>query len=65
MTVAELIEELKQLPPQKVVQITAMDDDFCCEDIEVHSYIPECDEENAPIEIIMGVFINDYEIYEV
>ena len=59
-TVKELIEQLKEIPQNKVVQITSMDDDFCCEDFEVHSYIPECDEEDAPIEIIMGVYIDSY-----
>ena len=59
-TVKELIEQLKEIPQDKVVQITSMDDDFCCENFEVHSYIPEYDEEEAPIEIIMGVYISGY-----
>ena len=60
MKVKELIAELQKLPQDKTVQITSMDDDFCCEDFEVHSYIPEADEEEAPIEIIMGVYIDSY-----
>lgn len=64
MKVNELIKQLQELPPDKNIMITSMDDGFCCQDFELHSYIPECDEENEAIEIIMNVYIDNYEIGE-
>lgn len=64
MKVNELIKQLQELPPDKNIMITSMNDDFCCQDFELHSYIPEWDEENEAIEIIMNVYIDNYEIGE-
>ena len=60
MNVEQLIEELKKLPPQKEILITSMDDSFCCDDFELHSYIPECDEEDEAIEIILPYYFESY-----
>ena len=60
MKVRELIEQLKELPQEKEILITSMDDHFCCDDFEVHSYIEGVDEEDEAIEIIMGVYIDSY-----
>ena len=62
MKVKELIKQLQELPPKKEILITSMDDSFCCQDFELHSYIPDCDEEDEAIEIIMNVYIDDYEL---
>ena len=62
MKVKELIAELQKIPQEKEIIITSMDDNFCCSDFEVHSYIPECDEEDTAIEIILGAYINDFEL---
>ena len=61
MKVRELIEQLKELPQEKEILITSMDDNFCCDDFEVHSYIEGVDAEDEAIEIIMGVYIDSYE----
>ena len=60
MKVKELIKELQELPQDKEILITSMDDDFCCDNFEVHSYIEGVDEEDEAIEIIMGVYIDGY-----
>ena len=61
MKVRELIEQLKELPQEKEILITSMDDNFCCDNFEVHSYIEGIDAEDEAIEIIMNVYINSYE----
>ena len=58
MKVKELIEQLKQLPQDDEIVITAMDDHFHCQDFEVHS---PYDEGEQAQEIIMNVYVNDYE----
>ena len=60
MKIKELIAELKKLPQGKEILITSMDDGFCCDDFELHSYIPEIDEEDEAIEIILPYYFNDY-----
>lgn len=62
MKIRELIKQLQELPQDKEILITSMDDSFCCQDFELHSYIPDCDEEDEAIELIMNVYINEYEI---
>lgn len=62
MKIRELIKQLQTLPQDKETLITSMDDSFCCQDFELHSYIPDCDEEDEAIELIMNVYINEYEI---
>ena len=60
MKVKELIKQLQELPQDKEILITSMDDEFCCQDFELHSYIKDCDEEDEAIEIIMNVYIDEY-----
>ena len=57
MTVKELIEKLKQLPQNSEIVITSMDNDFYCEDFEIHS--PYTDGQAQ--EIILPYYINDFE----
>lgn len=64
MKVKELIAELQKLPQEKEILITSMDDNFCCSDFEVHSYIPEIDDEEEAIEIILGAYIDEYTLEE-
>lgn len=64
MKIEELIKQLQSLPQDKEILITSMDDNFYCDDFGVHSYIPELDEEDEAIEIIMNVYINSYNIGE-
>lgn len=61
MKVKELIAQLRKLPPNKDVVITSMDDNFWCDDFELHSYIPEVDSIDEAIEIIVPYYFNDYE----
>lgn len=65
MKVKELIAELQKIPQEKEILITSMDDNFCCSDFEVHSYIPETDTEDEAIEIILGAYIDKYTLEEV
>ena len=60
MKIKELIEELSKLPQDKEVIITSMDDDFYCDDFEVHSYIEDLDEEDEAIEIILPYYFDEY-----
>lgn len=64
MKIKELIAELQKLPQEKEILITSMDDNFCCSDFEVHSYIPEIDDEEEAIEIILGAYIDEYTLEE-
>ena len=64
MKVKELIAELQKIPQEKEILITSMDDNFCCSDFEVHSYIPEIDAEDESIEIILGAYIDKYTLEE-
>ena len=57
MKVKELIEKLKQLPQNSEIVITSMDNDFYCEDFEIHS--PYTDGQAQ--EIISPYYINDFE----
>ena len=57
MKVKELIEKLKQLPQNNEIVITSMDNDFFCEDFEIHS--PYTDGQAQ--EIILPYYINDFE----
>lgn len=65
MKVKELIAELQKIPQEKEILVTSMDDNFCCSDFEVHSYIPEIDTEDEAIEIILGAYIDKYTLEEV
>lgn len=56
MIVKELIKKLQQLPQNNEIVITSMDNDFYCEDFEVHS--PYDDQAQ---EIILPYYINDFE----
>lgn len=56
MKVQELIEQLKKLPQNDDIIITAMDDHFICRNFEVHS--PYYNGQTQ--EIIMSVYVNDY-----
>ena len=60
MKVKELIKQLQELPQEKEILITSMDDDFCCDDFELHSYIPKMDDEDEAIEIVLPYYFNDY-----
>ena len=60
MKIKELIAKLQQLPQDKEILITSMDDGFCCDDFEVHSYIEGADEENEAIEIILPYYFEEY-----
>ena len=57
MTVKELIKELEKLPQNDEIVITSMDNDFFCEDFEIHS--PYTDGQAQ--EIILPYYINDFE----
>lgn len=57
MKVKELIEQLQELPQDDEIVITAMDDHFYETEFEVHS--PYNDGQAQ--EIILPVYINDYE----
>lgn len=61
MKVKELIDELSKLPPEKEILITSMDDSFCCDDFELHSYIPEYDDADEAIEIILPYYFSDWD----
>lgn len=56
MKVKELIEQLKQLPQDDEIVITAMDDQFMCADIEVHSPY----DDGQAQEIIMNVYVDEF-----
>ena len=56
MKVKELIEELKRLPQDDEIVITAMDDHFYCDNFEVHS--PYYDGQAQ--EIILPYYIDDF-----
>lgn len=56
MLVKELIEELKKLPQEDDIVITAMDDHFLETEFEVHSPY----EDGQAQEIILPIYINDY-----
>ena len=60
MKVKELIEQLKKIPQDKEVLITSMDDDFCCQDFELHSYIEGVDAEDEAIEIILPYYFETW-----
>ena len=60
MKVKELIEQLKQIPQDKEILITSMDDGFCCQDFELHSYIEGVDAEDEAIEIILPYYFYEY-----
>ena len=57
MKVKELIEKLKQLPQDDTIAITSMDNDFYCEDFEIHSPY----DDGQAQEIILPCYINDFE----
>lgn len=57
MKVKELIKKLQQLPQNNEIVITSMDNDFYCEDFEVHS---PYDDRQAQ-EILLPYYINDFE----
>ena len=58
MKVKELIKQLKELPQDDEIVITAMDDHFCCETFEVHSVY----DDGQAQEIILGAYIEKYEL---
>ena len=60
MKVKELMKHLQELPPDDEIIITAMDDQFLCNNFEIHS---PYDDEQAQ-ELIMNVYIDSYEIGE-
>ena len=57
MRVKELIKELQKLPQNDEIVITSMDNDFFCEDFEVHSPY----DGGQAQEIILPCYINDFE----
>ena len=57
MKVKELIEQLKQLPQDDKIVITAMDNSFCLDNFEVHSPY----DDGQAQEIIMPIYVLDYE----
>lgn len=60
MKVKDLIQELKQLPQDDEIVITAMDDRFYCRDFEVHSPY----DDGQAQEIILNVYVNDYDTFD-
>lgn len=58
MTVAELIEELKELPQEDEIVITSMDDYFYLTEFSVHSPY----EDGQAQEIILGAYIDSYSL---
>lgn len=60
MKIKELIVKLSKLPQDKEILITSMDDGFCCDDFEIHSYIEGVDEEDEAIEIILPYYFEEY-----
>ena len=56
MKVKELINQLQDLPQDDEIVITAMDDKFICANFEVCSPY----DDGQAQEIIMNVYINDY-----
>ena len=56
MKVKELIKQLKQLPQDDGIVITAMNDEFFCDKFEIHS--PYDDGQTQ--EIILPMYIKDY-----
>lgn len=56
MKVNELIEQLKQLPQNDDIIITAMNDEFVCFDFEIHSPY----DDGQAQEIILSMYIKDY-----
>ena len=60
MKIKELIKQLQELPQDKEILITSMDDGFCCDDFELHSYIEGVDAEDEAIEIILPYYFEQY-----
>lgn len=60
MKVKELIKQLKQLPQDNEIVITAMNDEFFCNDFEIYS---PYDDKQAQ-EIILSMYIKDYIVEE-
>jgi len=60
MKVRDLIYQLKKLPQDDEIVITAMDDHFYCDNFEVHSAY----DDGQAQEIILPVYINDYDFGE-
>lgn len=56
MKVKELIRQLKELPQEDDIVITAMDDNFMVEDFEVHSSY----DDGQAQEIILNVYVDSY-----
>ena len=57
MKVKELIKALQKLPQNDEIIITSMDNDFFCEDFEIHSPY----DDGQAQEIILPYYINDFE----
>lgn len=60
MKVKELIKQLKQLPQDNEIVITAMNDEFFCGEFEVHSPY----DDGQAQEIILPMYIKNYIIVE-
>ena len=60
MKVKELIKKLKELPQEKEIIITSMDDYFSCSDFEIHSFDPETDNKEESLEIILPYYFEKY-----
>lgn len=58
MKVKELIQQLKELPQDDDIVVTAMDDDFYVENFEVHSSY----EGGQAQEIILDVYVDSYKM---
>lgn len=56
MKVKELIEQLRELPQDDEIVITAMDDHFYCGDFEVHSAY----DDGQAQEIILPFYITEF-----
>ena len=57
MKVCDLIKQLQELPQDDEIVITAMDDNFYCENFEVHSAY----DDGQAQEIILGCYIKGWE----
>lgn len=58
MKVKELIQQLKELPQDDDIVVTAMDDDFYVENFEVHSPY----DDGQAQEIILNVYVDSYKM---
>lgn len=60
MKVKDLVYQLQKLPQDDEIVITAMDDKFYCDDFEIHSAY----DDGQAQEIILNVYVNDYDTFD-